>query len=525
MSFTFPFVKNWQRQLSALFLGAISSFAMQPYEFWPVLILGLSGLWLLLTENTKLWQSLLTGYLFAFGYFVAGLWWVGNALLVDGNPYLWALPLAVFGLQALLAFFICVAAGFSHKIAPGRTLQAFLFFVAMMSFWEWGRGHMFTGFPWNLFGMTWTSSLSMSQITSVGGIHFLNLATVFIFTLPAFLWKGSATLKSKKIIASIAVLLIAANFGWGFNRLNIASVNSKNDKPSDVVIQIVTPNIAQRDKWNPDKLAENFWKTVELMRPEAAPNKITGNTRVIVLPETALVPEAFSSPEAMNALEVALRAYPEKTYLLSGALRRVETDKGELRHYNSLIGMDKSGKILGTFDKFHLVPFGEYIPFQKYVPFGPVAKFAGFQGGTGPATWMQFDGLPPFSPLICYEAIFAGNVTNLDETPPQWMVNVTNDAWYGVSPGPHQHLAQTQFRAIEEGIPMIRSTNTGISAIIDSYGEILTQSPINEEYVQEILLPPALKNRTIYSLYKDKLFFLLISALMLPAVIQKFRPI
>lgn len=509
--------KNWQRQLIVLALGAGSSFAMQPYEFWPILILGLSGFWLILTENTKRWQSYLSGFLFGFGYFVAGLWWVANALLVDGNPYLWALPLALFGLQALLSFFLLMAGGLSQTFAPGRSIQAFLFFIAMVSFWEWGRGHMFTGFPWNLFGMTWTVSLPMAQIASIGGVHFLNLATVLLMAWPAYLWKGESTRKFKTILSAILVLLVATNYIWGAQRF----AGHEQEVNKDVVIQIVTPNIAQKDKWNPDLMAENFWKTVKLMHPDASSNHKAGITRAIVLPETALLPEVFTSPDALNALRVAVNAYPEKTYLLSGALRREQDEIGNPRYFNSLIGMDKTGTIRDWFDKFHLVPFGEYIPFQKYVPFGPVAKFAGFQGGKGPETWDQFEGLPPFSPLICYEVIFAGKVTNQTKTSPQWMVNVTNDAWYGISPGPHQHLAQTQFRAIEEGIPVIRSTNTGISAVIDAVGDVLSQSPLYQDFVQEEYLPLPLKTRTIYSVYKDMLFF--ISLILLSAPLLYIR--
>lgn len=508
--------KNWFRQLLVLALGALSSFAMQPYEFWPVLIPGLSGFWLLLTMSEKKWHSWLAGFLFGFGYFVAGLWWVGNALLVDGNPYLWALPLAVFGLQAILAFFPLMAAGLSQIFSPGRSLKSFLFFVAMLSFWEWGRGHMFTGFPWNLFGMTWTSSLSMAQITSVGGIHLLNIMTIFIMTLPGFLWLGLSSQKTKKILGVSTIVLIALNFTWGFYRLN----ENPTSLNKDIVIQIVTPNIPQGDKWNPELLAENFYKTIRLMHPSASSHGKSGVARAIILPETALMPEVFESPDAMNALRVAAKVYPEKTYILSGALQREISNNGEPRYYNSLVAIDKTGTVLDRFNKFHLVPFGEYIPFQKYVPFGPVAKFAGFQGGKGPATWDQFDGLTSFSPLICYEIIFAGAVTN-DQKRPEWMVNVTNDAWYGISPGPHQHLAQTQFRAIEEGIPVVRSTNTGISALIDPVGRILTASPLFREAVQEEFLPRPVPSHTIYSDYKDLIFFIFLALCMIPALYQR----
>ncbi len=503
--------KNWARQILVLLLGALSSFAMQPYEFWPVLFLGLSGYWLLLTQNTKIWHSYLSGFLFGFAYFVAGLWWVGNALLVDGNPFTWALPLAVCGLQALLAFFPMMAGGLSQHFAKGRGLHAFLIFVALYGFWEWGRGHMFTGFPWNLFGMTWTASLPMAQIASFGGIHLLNLFTIFLATLPAFLWRGAAEPRLKKTITCVAIVLAAANWAWGYARLK-ANPTTYN---RDVVVQIVTPNIPQADKWNPDLMAENFYKTVGMMHPHPSWNKKSGAARAIVLPETALLPEVFQSPEALNALKVAVNAYAEKTYLLAGALRREGEDTGEVRHYNSIVVMDKAGTLLDWFDKFHLVPFGEYIPFQKYIPIGPVAKFAGFQGGGGPKTIDNLNGLPPLSPLVCYEVIFAGHVTD-GSNPPEWIVNVTNDAWYGISPGPYQHLAQTQFRAIEEGIPVIRSTNTGISAIIDPTGRILSQSPLFRDFVQEEFLPRPLARRTAYADFKDLAFFLALVSLCLP---------
>lgn len=508
--------KNWVRQILTLALGAISSFAMQPYEVWPLLVFGLSGFWLLLTMAEKPWQPWLSGFLFGFGYFVAGLWWVGNALLVDGNPYLWALPAAVFGLQAILAMFIMVAAGLSQRFSPGRTLRAFVFFIAMVAFWEWGRGRFFTGFPWNLFGMTWTGSLPMAQLSSIGGIHLLNLLTIFAFTLPAFLWRGKAAKKTKIILGSLTALILIAGYSWGFYRIQANPVSLNRD----VVVQIVTPNIAQSDKWNPALSASNFYKTVQLMHPSAISEPKAGKARAIILPETALLPEVFQSPEAVNALRVAANAYPENTYILSGALRREEDESGNPRYFNSLAAFDKAGTIRDWFDKFHLVPFGEYMPFQKYIPFGPVAKFAGFQGGKGPETWTQFDGLPPFSPLICYEIIFAGAVTN-QASPPAWMVNVTNDAWYGVSPGPYQHLAQTQFRAIEEGIPVVRSTNTGISALIDPVGRLLTQSPLYENFVQEEYLPNPVSSPTLYSRYKDKIFFFSLAFLCLPFLFRR----
>lgn len=510
--------KTWAQMISCMLLGAIGALALPPFPLWclPFMALSLSGFWLVLTRFPKLWHAPLAGFLYGFGYFVAGIWWVGNALLVDGNSFVWALPFAVSGLQALLALFPMLAALTSQWLLKGRSLPAYMFFLSMMGFWEWGRGNMLTGFPWNLFGSAWTYSLPMLQILSIGGIFTLSLYTIFLCTVPAFAWRGNASRCARIALPSIAILIGIAFYIYGDMRIK-ANPTSYNH---DVIVQVVSPNIPQADKWDGNKFWNNYIKTVQAISLPA--QDVSGKTRVIVLPETAFHYSAFDDINALNEIKNALSAYPEKTYLLTGLLRRDVSDEGEASYHNSLTGYDADMNEVMNFNKFHLVPFGEYMPFQEYIPIGPVIGFEGFAFGTGPET-ETLPGLPPFSPLVCYEVIFSGQITKENAQRPDWIVNVTNDAWYGVSPGPYQHLSQTVFRAIEEGLPLIRSTNTGFSAIIDPLGRILDQNQLFVASSQVSYLPLPAVAATIFSSNKHAIFFALIVLLALSSLVSKFR--
>lgn len=471
---------------ASLVLGHLAAYGMGPYYMWPVLLVCMSLYWLNLTSlsNDKTWKSFLSGFLFGFGFFVSSLWWIGNALLVGGNEFKWAYPLAAGGLPLLLALFPMVATGLIRIFAKGRTFKSFVAFIAFMFLAELTRGTWFTGFPWNLFGMAWTNNLQVLQILSVGGVYLLSALTIFMFTAPAFAFKGTAhkALRSTTLLLAISCAIGLYIFG------DMRLTNNPTSFNKDVVVQMIQPNIPQEDKWNPEKRWENFRITTSLLEPvDRFPD---AKTRVVVMPETTLTYHDLQTEQAMASLKGRLSGYAEKNiYVLSGALLR--DDAG---YHNSLIVLDKQLNFLESFDKFHLVPFGEYIPFQEYIPLTTITQFSGFVEGTGPRT-LTHPNLPPFSPLVCYEVIFPGKVTGTPR--PEWLVNVTNDAWYGVSPGPFQHLAQAQYRAIEEGLPMVRVAQTGISAIFDSYGRITAISGLNGQANVEAILPsPA--PQTIY---------------------------
>ena len=220
-------------------------------------------------------------------------------------------------------------------------------------------------------------------------------------------------------------------------------------------------------------------------------------TRVLVLPETALNYHHLSEDSALEALRGSLYHFKENTFLLTGALLR-----GKDGYHNSLIALNKSAEQIYQFDKFHLVPFGEYVPFQSYIPIQSVTSFTGFVEGHGPET-AKVGSIPPFSPLVCYEVIFSGEVTIDNPQRPEWIVNVTNDAWYGISPGPFQHMAHAVYRAIEEGLPVVRSANTGFSTVVDPYGRVLLGIPLNSRYTEDIFLPKPAAERPLYSQYRN----------------------
>jgi len=464
--------------LASIVLGHLSAYGMGPYFLWPVLLICLSLYWVVFTSfaNDKTWKSFLSGFLFGFGFFVSGLWWIGNALLVGGNEFKWAYPFAVCGLPLLLSIFPTLALGCVRIFAAGRSLKSFLAFIVMMFLSEFIRGTCFTGFPWNLSGMTWTNNLAVLQILSIGGVYLLSALTLFMFTAPAFAVKGDSP---KSLRALVFILALGTGCGlyiFGADRLahNPTTFNQ------DVVVQMIQPNIKQEDKWNPDKHWDNFRTTISLIEP--VDKWQNAKTRVVIMPETTLTYHDFDAEQAIQNIKGRLSGYNEKNiYLLSGILLR-----DEVGYHNSLAVFDKDMNFLESFDKFHLVPFGEYIPFQNYIPIPTVTEFSGFAEGAGPRT-LSHPNLPPFAPLVCYEVIFPGEVTAAPR--PEWMVNVTNDAWYGVSPGPFQHFAQAQYRAIEEGLPMVRVAQTGISAIIDPYGRVTTVSGLNGEANTEGLLP------------------------------------
>jgi apolipoprotein N-acyltransferase len=475
--------------MTCFLLGHLSAYGMGPFYIWPALLGCLTFFWMVWTGLTqdKARVSYIGGFLFAFGFFVSSLWWIGNALLVGGNPYKWAYPLAACGLPVLLALFPTLALILLRRFAPGRSFGSFMAFIVAMLGAEFARGTLFTGFPWNLFGMSWTNNLVMLQILSVGGVYLLSFLTIFMFTAPGFVLAGTSSRALRGGVGLCAVLCGVGLWAFGHHRLTTHPTTYH----SDIVVQIIQPNIKQEDKWDSDKRWDNYRSLMTLMEPDRT--FPLAKTRIVVMPETALTYHDLRTPQAMDALHGRMNGYNEPhVYLLSGALLHDETG-----YHNALIVLDKALQFLESFDKFHLVPFGEYIPFQNYIPIPTITQFTGFAEGPGPRTLSQAN-IPPFAPLVCYEVIFPGAVVNAQEPRPEWMVNVTNDAWYGVSPGPYQHLAQAQYRAIEEGLPMVRAANTGISAIFDAYGRFVLATGLNQPSNGDALLPQAAPE-TIYS--------------------------
>jgi apolipoprotein N-acyltransferase len=493
--------------LASLAAGIVMVPAMPPFGLWPLLLAGFPVFYVLLFSLRPGWRAFLAGWLFGFGYFAAGLYWIGNALLVPGNEFKWVWPLAIAGLPALLAFFTAFAAWGARRYGgDGTRAASYLAFCAAFGLLEWLRGWVFTGYPWNLYGYTWFNLLPVAQAAAFIGAYGLTLLTVMWAALPGYLWLSPRPCGAKFRTAALALVSFGLVLAFGFVRLDLHPTALRDN----IVVRAVQPNIAQEDKWNPRKAVDNFQRQLMLSAPAAAN---ADKTTVLVWPETAVPFYIMNDISAQAALRTLLAEYEMPVYLITGLLRAQPgaTEK-DSKFFNSLVVLNREGQMLGTYDKSHLVPFGEYIPFQKYVPFGPFVQFSGFEPGAGPQT-MDVQGLPGFSPLICYEVIFPGGVTGHGKRP-EWLVNITNDAWYGDSPGPRQHFAMAEFRAIEEGVPVVRAANTGISGVIDPVGRVIHKAPLMTENNDDVALPAPIQAAPPYARWGNLIFMGMLITLM-----------
>jgi apolipoprotein N-acyltransferase len=484
---------GWKRAAIALVAGALSSLSMAPFNAWPVLFLTFPVVvWLIDGAGAGRWRGIPSaawaGWWFGLGYFVPGLYWIGYAFLVDASTFAWLMPFAVLGLPAYLALF--TAFGF----ALGRTIwtrdaSRVLALAVALTVGEWLRGHVLTGFPWNAFGYALTEPLALAQTGSLIGLWGLTFLAVAIFASPAVLIDGNSRGRRPWIAPVLALTTVVAMGAFGVARLIL--------HPTDltkVKLRIMQPNLEQDARFNYSAKAEVMKKYLALSDRASGPES-TGvrDANILIWPESAF--PFFLTREA-DAMEQIADLLPKGTVLITGAVRAPDLPPGVkiTRAYNSIYVIDHDGTVLSVYDKLHLVPFGEYLPFQDWMEklgFEQLTKVqGGFIAGTRRHT-LELPNAPRALPLICYEAIFPGNIATRDERP-GWIVNLTNDGWFGISTGPYQHLQQVRLRAIEEGLPVVRAANTGISAVIDPMGRVVAELGLGLEGVLDSRLPLAI---------------------------------
>jgi apolipoprotein N-acyltransferase len=496
---------GWRRYGFAALLGALAAASLSPVDLTPVLVVSFTGLIWLADGTRGRGGALLLGWSFGFGFFLAGLYWIAAALFVDIAQFWWMVPFAVAGLPAGLAIFTALAQLAAFEASERLRLAGSARILAFAACWavaEYLRGHVLTGFPWNLVGNAWAGAfpgaLAVLQSASVLGIYGLSLLTVTAAALPARL----GDLGRGRFQAPLAaLLLVAAAAAAGTWRL----ADAPRARVPGVMLRLVQPSIPEALKNDPQALAQNLRRLLAL---SASPGAAGASD--IIWPEAAAPPLLERYPELRRAIAATI---PKGGLLLTGA-ERAEPLQGwpPRKVWNSIIVLDDTGAIIASYDKSHLVPFGEYVPLRGILPIERIAPGIGdFSRGPGPRT-QDLPGLPPVSPLICYEAIFPGAVIDPAHRP-QWLLNVTNDAWYGVSSGPFQHLAIARVRAIEEGMPLVRAANNGVSAVIDSYGRVLARLDLNAVGVLDAPLPKALAP-TLYERMRDRIFWALVLALL-----------
>jgi apolipoprotein N-acyltransferase len=490
-------LSGWRRYLAAFLLGALAAGALPPVDLPPLLLISFPGLIWLADGNTGAFSAFALGGSFGFGFFVAGLYWIAAALFVDIATFWWLVPFAVAGLPAGFALLTGAATLASHVTCLWLRLSGTARILTLVFFWaaaEWLRGHVLTGFPWNLIGYAWSGGfpqgLTVLQAASLVGIYGLSLITVLAAALPARLGDFSGN-RWAAVVA--AFLLIATPAAWGGYRLAAGHVSAV----PGVTLRLVQPSIPQSLKGDPAQLLNNFRRLFALSI-SAGGDKATA----ILWPEAAAPPFLERDGGARNALA---EAAPLDGYVITGTVRTDPAPQPPIHIWNSLVAIDHNGAIRASYDKSHLVPFGEYVPFRSILPIQKITPGTiDFSTGSGPQT-ITLPGLPPFSPLICYEAIFPGAVVDPLHRP-AWLFNITNDAWYGFTSGPFQHLAIARVRAVEEGLPLVRVGNNGISAVFDPYGRVTGRLDLDAVGVLDEALPSSLPP-TIYSQLRDVSFF------------------
>lgn len=433
----------------------------------------------------------LLGWAFAFGQLLSGLYWLGHAFLVDAEQFLWLLPFAVTLLPAGLALFagasvwlwgkvwgaVCRHRDLAAHPLAGRLTGKLAAFLLLAFFWSAGevaRSHLLTGFPWNLPAMVFGSWVYAAQPIAWVGIHGLGLMALIVAALIAYpAWR----------VRLAGLLLIVAVFGLGAARVAVLETTAA---ATGEPVLLVQPNINQKEKWDParqaDVIAAMFAQTARAVgaHPEA---------RLVVWPEAALplyLDEGTAFTDRLRA------SVPPQTILVTGAVRR-QVNGGATNYFNSVMVWSGSGTLIARRDKTHLVPFGEYLPLQNLLEAMGFRQLTQMRGGYTPGHDTSPIALPDgrrLHPLICYEAIFPYRARTSPR--PDMLVNLTNDGWFGRSAGPHQHLGLARLRAVEQGLPLVRVANTGISVMVDALGRPMARIELDTRGAVAVPLPAAL---------------------------------
>lgn len=480
---------------ASFLLGSLAVLALPPFYHWYVLFLSFSGfLWLLQNSPSKK-RAFAVGWWFGFGFFAFGLSWINNALLVNPEQTGWLIPIVFVASGAFFGLFTGIPALLAFLVSPPAA--RFVALSAWLVVFEWIRSWILTGFPWNLWGSCLAFNLELIQTASVLGTYGLSLAVIMTASAPALalLYR---TRRAAVISAGIVVLIPALLYGFGRWRL----AELPDTQAGGVKIRLVQPSIPQNLKWSPELKQQNFEKYIAM-----SAEKPLDGIAMVIWGETA---SPYPLDRDDDARRAVLEAIGGNSRLATGLVRFEDDYYGGWRPLNSSLIISPKGIIEDSYDKSHLVPFGEYIPLRRYLPDAvrPITNtISDFKAGNGPKV-ITLPGIPPFGIQICYEIIFPHQI--IDSThKPDWLINLTNDGWYGLSAGPYQHLVSTRLRAVEEGLTIVRSANSGISALIDLRGQVLHKLDLHQEGILDVALPQRLQIPTIYNSYGNGLILTL----------------
>ncbi|WP_246050353.1 apolipoprotein N-acyltransferase [Asticcacaulis tiandongensis] len=519
----------------AALAGALIALAQPPFGFLPGLVGYAWLLWLLDREQgpKPLRRAFAIGWWSGFAYFLISCFWVAEAFLVDARSHGWMAPIAVTLLPSGIALFWGAAFVLYRRFCP-EGWSRWLWFVGLFCAFETLRGTILTGFPWNPAGATWEAGSAMSQIVSITGIYGLGLITVLAFSSPAI-----SRLKGRGVWpVAVSVLLLVLVFAFGAQRLHRIETGQ-----TDTLIRIVQPNVEQRAKWTVGALRGVFNDYVSMSKApvdtdrlqSVAKSVVKSHPDIVIWPEGALPAsaDALFSAQSWTAEGFSTLLKPDQALIMGAYHSDYVPEKGTVWR-NALLVLQQKGPdthVSASYSKFKLVPFGEFLPMESLLEsFGfKQLVHIGDSYTAGPRTAsVEVEGIDRFLPLICYEGLFPGLSTGLFSSSdmiqrPKWIVNISNDAWFGPTTGPRQHFNLSGFRAIEEGLPMVRSTPTGISVVLDPLGRIVKGSKldIGESGYRDVWLPESIKP-TFYSANRHLYLLVVMLFCLIPTVITLF---
>ena len=499
---------GWRRAALAALAGAIATLGLAPYHIvpaafiaFPMLVLAIDGL---ARRGEGLAAAFRLGWWFGFGYFIGGLWWLGAAMLVDAAAFWWALPLAVLGLPAVLAVYFGLAVATARRFWSSGA-ERILVLALAFTLAEFLRARLLTGFPWNEIGMMAAPWPLFMQSAAIWGTHGLTLVGVVVLSLPVLALRRQA---GRPTVAAIGLSLLAFHSVYGACRL-AAELPAPEPEPAHV--RIVQPAIDQSRKWDPAEANA----ILRLLMDMTAPRADSPPDEIVVWPESSF---PYLISDRSPVVDAVAQSLGPGARLLAGAARMEERAGAEPRYYNSILAIRPDGTVDGRFDKLHLVPFGEYLPFQSLLEQLGIMQLTQLPGGFSAAQERRsgkVDGVPPFLPLICYEVIFPGEIRR--QPGDAFVLNVTNDAWYGDTPGPYQHLAHARLTALALALPLVRAANSGISVVTDSVGRDVARMDLGERGTIAAPLP-APGPETMVSKHGNLVVWLLSAAALLTVV-------
>jgi len=498
--------------LYAFLAGAASAFGFEPVGLWPLIIVGFTALCELVSRAKTRSHALLTGWAFGFGQFVVGLNWIATAFTFQAKMPPWLGWIAVILLSIYLAIYPALATGLAWRFSRKNRLALLLVLAGAWTITEWMRGSFFTGFPWNPAAAALVPT-PLITISPLIGTYALSGLVVLL--------GGAVWLEMYKRWLPLVVILGITALLW-----LLPSSSVPPDPLTVLNARIVQPNIGQEDKWRPGFDEQAAQRLAQLTGPS------TGDPRLVLWPEAAITdpledarsPGAQAFAEFQRARATSLLG-PQDRLLTGGIAVQSVKDTHAIRAENSIYALGPGGKIIGRYDKSHLVPYGEYLPMRPLLSAIGLSRLApgdlDFTPGPGPRSiWLG----SPWGKVgfqLCYEIIFSGHVVDWQNRP-SFIFNPSNDAWFG-SWGPPQHLAQARLRAAEEGLPVLRATPTGISAVIDARGEVVQELPWRKAGVLDVVLPPAANSPPLFARFGNAIAMLLGFAVMFAGIVLGVR--